>query len=128
MWKFLATVAFFSIAFLASNIKLNENSSLISAANPVSWNTHVPCSPIITTIAQIIGNTFDSNGGAQQSGGPYGIIPNKRALSPPCFATSGSGVSSQGTFVEIHNVKLYNAPPVAESTDCSSNYDSINGG
>lgn len=106
-----------------------------------SWNPSVACSPVQTTIENIIGSVSiqrspgnASTTGADYSGGAfklagsasYGMNPDvwpfsKRSLDPPCL------VNGIPTFVELHNVTLYFLPFVA-TYDCRTSYDSGNGG
>ena len=105
-----------------------------------SWNNAVRCSPSISTIEHVVGNTpiqrnatTPSSFGADYSGGSYQLAGNlafgsspqnwpfsKRSLQPPCF------VNGLPTFVELHNVTLTVASNVA-TYDCRTAYDVSNG-
>src|SRR6266571_6697429 len=78
-----------------------------------SWNPAVQCTPVVTTIEEVIGSQTNSYGGATYDGGGFKPgIPDKRSTSPPC----AYGTPSSPTFVEIHNVVLvYNT----QTADCA---------
>src|SRR5438876_11962466 len=112
MKKTLFSIFLFQFIFFVSG------SGLSSALS--SWNPAVSCQPVLTTISAIAGNQFNStNGGALQSGGTFGGVPDKRSLNPPCFVTAPSG-SSAPTFVEIDNVKIITTPI---DEDCSTLFE-----
>src|SRR6266571_4682234 len=79
-----------------------------------SWNPAVQCTPVVTTIEEVIGSQTNSYGGATYDGGGFKPgIPDKRSTSPPC----AYGTPSSPTFVEIHNIVLfYNT----HTADCAS--------
>ena len=70
----------------------------------VSWNPAVACIPTVTTIEQIIGSVLSINGGADQSGGAFAQIPDKRSITPPCSGLWNG--QTRPTFVEIHGVRI----------------------
>lgn len=119
----------------------NRQGSSRSIIGVGSWNPSVACSPVQTTIENMLGTVSiprspgnASTTGADYSGGAfklaggasYGTNPDvwpfsKRSLHPPCL------VNGAPTFVELHNVTLYFAPFVA-TYDCRTSFDPMNGG
>jgi hypothetical protein len=87
--------------------------SFRSAATVVSWNPHVKCKAVRTTIPTILGAQRSALGGASEQGGgfqPHLAGPeDKRLLNPPC---SLGGVP---TFVELDGVFV--AEPPEHSSD-----------
>jgi hypothetical protein len=64
-----------------------------------SWNPHVRCRPLLTTIPRLLGNRRSALGGATEAGGvvqPHLTGRRKRALSPPCLVGAATP-----TFVEL---------------------------
>jgi hypothetical protein len=67
-----------------------------------SWNPHTTCTPVLTTMAEIIGSDVNASGGALEAGG--GFQPHlagsadRHLLDPPC------SLSGTPTFVELHDV------------------------
>ncbi len=59
-----------------------------------SWNPHVSCTAVVTTIESVVGN------GSYDSGGFRPGIPDKRSTTPPC------SVNGNSTFVEIRNIRI----------------------
>jgi len=71
------------------------------AAAPKSWNSHVTCVPVITTLSVILGKQKSPEGGATFAGGGFKPgIPNRRSTAPPC------SVSGVPTLVELHKVTV----------------------
>jgi len=71
------------------------------AAAPTSWNSHVPCVPVITTLSVVLGTQKSPEGGATFAGGGFTPgIPDKRSTTPPC------SVSGKPTLVELHKVTV----------------------
>jgi len=92
-----------------------------------SWNPNVPCSPILVSIEQVIGNQTNANGGALEAGsifspgvtnstyGPSNVEswltnssvsphpPNWKSPGPPCVITNSQG-SIISAFVQIDGV------------------------
>src|SRR5436309_189399 len=109
----------------------------------VSWNPHVSCTPVITTVNSVIGNHFDrTTGGALESGGPYGVLATpadqvgsstdlQESLSPPCTYPNVNGTVA-GTFVEIHGVSLkYSGASFEDNLSggkCSTHWSGADGG
>jgi len=109
-----------------------------------SWNAVVNCSPVLTTIEEIIGpkginrNSSDPNSiGADYTGGGFQLVPNlqynpqspanptiwpfyKRAVNLPPDCAYG-GIPA---FVELHNVGVR----TVGTSDCSYSFDVSNGG
>ena len=110
-----------------------------------SWNAVVNCSPVQTTIEEIIGpkgitrNSTDPNSiGADYTGGGFQLVPNlqynpqspanptswpfyKRAVNLPPSCSYGRIPA----FVELHNVGVRS---ISSSGDCSKYFDVSNGG
>jgi len=84
-----------------------------SAATLRSWNPHVTCRAVRTTIEAILGSDRSPLGGATEQGG--GFQPhlagdaNRRLLDPPC------ALGRVPTFVELHGVTV--AEPAEHSSD-----------
>jgi hypothetical protein len=84
-----------------------------SAATLPSWNTHVTCRAVLTTIETILGSDRSPLGGATEQGGGFqphlaGEV-NRRLLTPPC------ALGRVSTFVEVHSVTV--AEPPEHSSD-----------
>ena len=100
----------------------------LSPISVASWNQSVYCSATIVTIPTILGSAYPSQslqGSQYQTSGSAGGVPYKRALSPPCSIANAYG-QTVSAFVQIDNLTLQNY--FYETRDCSSAYDSINGG
>jgi hypothetical protein len=80
----------------------------------VSWNRFAECRPTILTLEQVLGNQTNSQGGALESGGWQGVIPNKRATSPPCV------VNGLPTLVEIRHLHTSFGTPGTSWDECSA--------
>jgi hypothetical protein len=66
-----------------------------------SWNPHVSCRAVVTTLATVLGNQRNRHGGATYRGGGFRPgIPDRRAFHPPCRR------SGTPTFVQLNRVKL----------------------
>lgn len=83
-------------------------------AGDASWNQFANCKPVILTLEQVLGNQTNSNGGALESGGWQGIIPNKRATSPPCI------VNGLPTLVEIRHLRTSIGSPGTSWDECGT--------
>jgi hypothetical protein len=71
------------------------------AVTPVSWNVHVSCRPVVTTLAKVLGTQKSALGGATFAGGGFKPgIPDRRSTNPPCT------VSGVPTLVELHRVTV----------------------
>ena len=121
----------------------------------VSWNPHVQCPAVVTTLTAIFNGRYNStNGGALPYGSTYGLVPNvpqvfsassgfqsyKRALpSPytggggfinlPCTALDWNATASGPTFVEIDGLTIDETSRIldrAAGGDCSSTFTSYN--
>jgi hypothetical protein len=69
-----------------------------------SWNPHVRCRPILTSIPRLIGSRRSQLGGATEAGGilqPHLTGTSRRALDLPCLVGSATP-----TFVEIDDVQI----------------------
>lgn len=72
-----------------------------AAAAPKSWNVHVTCVPVITTLSKLLGSQRSPQGGATLAGGAFKPgIPDRRSTNPPC------SVSGVPTLVELHKVTV----------------------
>jgi PKD repeat protein len=101
---------------LASNIQSVHGQSV------ESWNPNVSCAASTTTFLNVTG---PSGGIATpwQTSSTTGGVPNKRALSPPCTITNVNG-KVVSTLVQINGIYL----PHLIYGDCSTSYNSVNGG
>lgn len=67
-----------------------------------SWNEHVRCTPVLTTVATVIGSEQAASGGATERGGRFQPHlrgeSQKHLLDPPC------AIEGTPTFVELHGV------------------------
>lgn len=88
-----------------------------------SWNPNVSCTALLATFSDVLGSSGSLSGGKWQTSSTTGGVPNKRALSPPCTITNVNGQVLQ-SLVQINGVYL----PSLISEDCSTTYDSVNGG
>jgi hypothetical protein len=86
-----------------------------SAAVHSSWNTHVRCRAVRTSITTILGDQASALGGAIEAGGgfqPHLAGPaDKRLLNPPC------AVGGVPTFVEIDGVTVAEQPEHSSDGD-----------
>ena len=72
-----------------------------AATTDVSWNPHVVCRAVVTTLRTVLGTQKNANGGATYAGGGFKPgIPDKRSTNPPC------SVSGVPTLVELHYVVM----------------------
>ncbi len=84
-----------------------------------SWSSHVRCTPILTTLPEILGAQESPAHGALESGGKF--QPHLRGpaqqhlLNPPCE------VGGTRTFVEVHGVVVANVPDVKADGDNVAN-------
>ncbi len=77
------------------------SSAAARAVTGVSWNTHVSCKPVLTTLAKVLGTQRSALGGATLAGGGFKPgIPDRRSTNPPC------SVSGVPTLVELHRVTV----------------------
>ena len=71
------------------------------AKTRASWNSHVHCRAVVTTLTHVLGTESGPAGGATFEGGGFKPgIPDRRALHPPCK------VHGIPTFVQINHVKV----------------------
>jgi len=88
-------------------------SAALAAQRLRSWNPHVRCRPLLTTIARLVGRRASPLGGATEPGGalqPHLTGAAKHALSPPCLLGD-----SAPTFVELDGVQIsQDFPPPAD--------------
>jgi hypothetical protein len=69
-----------------------------------SWNPHVGCRPLLTSIPRLIGSRRSQLGGATEAGGilqPHLTGASRRALDLPCLVGAATP-----TFVEIDRVQI----------------------
>jgi hypothetical protein len=72
-----------------------------TATSGVSWNPHVVCKPVITTMRAVLGTQKNARGGATFNGGAFKPgIPDRRSTNPPC------SVAGKPTLVELHHVVM----------------------
>lgn len=90
----------------------------------VSWNPFYHCKPVLTTIPAILGSQQSPLHGATEGGG--GFQPHLRGpedqhlLQPPCT------VGGRGTFVELRDVVVAEAPDHSADGDETVNMDDPN--
>lgn len=66
-----------------------------------SWNSHVVCVPVLTTLSKVLGTQRSPLGGATLAGGGFKPgIPDRRSTNPPC------AVAGVPTLVELHKVTV----------------------
>jgi hypothetical protein len=96
-------------------------SHLAAPATAPSWNTHVTCKAVVTTLETVVGNQLSPLGGATFDSGHFNpSIPDadRTADSPAC------SVDGQGMLVEVHGVMMVNGCSAAADGDWSCNvYD-----
>ena len=74
---------------------------ILSAKTHDSWNPHVRCKAVVTTLRHVLGRDRGASGGATFQGGGFKPgIPDRRALRPPCKARKIP------TFVQINHVTV----------------------
>lgn len=83
-------------------------------AGDVPWNRFTGCRPVILSLEQVLGNQTNSNGGALESGGWQGIIPDKRSTTPPCL------VNGLPTLVEIRHLRTSIGTPGTSWDECQT--------
>jgi hypothetical protein len=72
-----------------------------AAASLTSWNAHVVCVPVLTTLSHLLGSQRSAQGGATLAGGGFKPgIPDRRSTNPPC------SVAGVPTLVELHKVTV----------------------
>jgi hypothetical protein len=74
---------------------------ILAAKTHDSWNPHVRCRAVVTTLRHVLGRDRGASGGATFQGGGFKPgIPDRRALRPPCK------VHRIPTFVQINHVTV----------------------
>jgi hypothetical protein len=85
----------------------------------VSWSTHVPCRPVVTTLPEILGSEQNAQGGATESGGRFQPHlrgpPQQHLLDPPC------AVDGAPAFVAVKGVVISKEPTRSADGDDSAN-------
>ena len=104
-------------------IRLRRDGLVVALFEPItrltSWSTHVSCTPLRSTIPEILGTQENAEHGATEAGGRF--QPHLRGgtqqhlLDPPC------AVGGTPTFVEIDNVVIARAPNRSGDGDDSTN-------
>ena len=85
----------------------------------VPWSAHVQCTPVLTTVPEILGSEQNPAGGATEAGGRF--QPHLRGgaqqhlLNPPC------DVGGTPAFVEVDDVVISRAPNRSSDGDDSPN-------
>jgi hypothetical protein len=78
-----------------------------------SWNPHVQCRPLLTSVARLVGSQRSTFGGATEAGGalqPHFTGEAKRALKLPCLIGDATP-----TFVELDGLQISaDFPPPAD--------------
>ena len=105
------------------SVRLRNAGTLLGRFGPItslrSWSTHSSCTPIRTTIPEILGTQETAEHGATEGGGRF--QPHLRGglqqhlLNPPCE------VGGTGTFVEVDGVVITRAPNRSGDGDDSTN-------
>ena len=104
-------------------IRLRKRGDLVGHFAPVtslrSWSTHVACTPVRTTIPEILGTQEGALGGATEAGGRFQPHlrgpPQQHLLNPPC------DIGGAPTFVEVDDVVVTRAPNRSGDGDDSTN-------
>jgi hypothetical protein len=74
---------------------------IANAKTHKSWNPHVRCRAVVTTLRRVLGRDRGPSGGATFQGGGFKPgIPDRRALRPPCK------VRKIPTFVQLNKVTV----------------------
>ena len=74
---------------------------IANAKTHASWNPHVRCRAVVTSLRHVLGRHPGASGGATFQGGGFKPgIPDRRALRPPCK------VRKIPTFVQINHVEV----------------------
>jgi hypothetical protein len=85
----------------------------------VSWSSHTTCTPVLTTIPEILGTTENPNHGATEEGGRFqphfGGGLQQHQLNPACE------IGGTPTFVEVHDVVMTAVPNRSGDHDDSTN-------
>jgi len=85
----------------------------------VSWSQHVQCTPVRTSLPEILGSQQNAAGGATEAGGRFQPHLRARAqqhlLNPPC------SVDGTPTFVEVHDVVVATQPVPGGDGDLVAN-------
>ena len=107
----------------ACRVSLRRGGALTARFTPitelVSWSSHTTCTPVPTTIPEILGTAQNANHGATEEGGRF--QPHFRGglqqhqLNPPCE------IRGTPTFVEVHDVVLTAVPNRSGDHDDSTN-------
>ena len=124
----LCAITLFAASSMGLSMAAFSPQTINSPAGVASWNPNVSCSATLVTIQNILGTAYPNQalaGSPYQTSRTTGGIPSKRALSPPCTITNIKG-KTLSSLVEIDNVSLHNY--LYETRDCSTTYNSINGG
>jgi hypothetical protein len=91
---------------------------------PSSWSNHVRCTPVLTTLPEILGSQESPAGGAIESGGKFQPhlrgAEDQHLLNPPCT------VGATPTFVEVHDVVISAGPSLSRDGDDSANISDPN--
>ncbi|HVH14466.1 MAG TPA: hypothetical protein VNA15_01950, partial [Candidatus Angelobacter sp.] len=111
-----------------------------ATSTPYSWNPKVPCTPTIVKITDITNNSTGTTsyntspfspgltspvGLAKRWLAPGATPPGWVSPGPPCTITDSQG-KTVSIFVEIDHVRVTSA--YVTETDCSSTFDTVNGG
>jgi hypothetical protein len=104
-------------------IRFRKNGVLVGRFGPItsltSWSSHTTCTPVRTTIPEIVGTAENAKHGATEAGGRF--QPHLRGgaqqhlLNPPC------DVGGTPTFVEVDDVVIARAPNRSGDGDDSTN-------
>ena len=85
----------------------------------VSWSSHTTCTPVRTTIPEIVGTAENANHGATEGGGRFqphfGGGLQQHQLNPACE------IRGTPTFVEVHDVVMTAVPNRSGDHDDSTN-------
>lgn len=86
-------------AALEGSVSLGRTAAVAAAL--ASWNPHVGCVPVLTTLSRVLGTQRSAQGGATLAGGGFKPgIPDRRSTNPPC------SVGGVPTLVELHKVTV----------------------
>jgi hypothetical protein len=73
----------------------------IGGGTSPSWNPHISCKAVVTTISTLLGTQRSALGGATYAGGGFKPgVPDRRSTAQPC------SVGGQPVFVEMHRLTM----------------------
>jgi hypothetical protein len=103
--------------------RLRKRGTLVARFAPItsltSWSSHVTCTPVRTTIPEIVGTAENAKHGPTEAGGRFQPhlrgFAQQHLLNPPCE------IGGTPTFVEVDDVFISRAPNRSGDGDDSTN-------